>query len=115
MAEQTSAGAANLRSVAGRSSGRSIAPSVSRKMGRSSKSDGRDAPALRAERPLPLRGGFESLGDLRPQPVARHDGIDHLLRRQLVDVDVRLVLLAQLLDVGRPLALRLLLDLVEVD
>src|SRR5258705_5444921 len=100
MAEQTSAGAANLRSVAGRSSGRSIASSVSRKVGRSSKSDRRDPPALRAERPLPLRGGFESLGDLRPEPVARLDGAVDLLGGQLVDLDVLLVRLVHLLDVG---------------
>src|SRR5205823_4721301 len=51
---------------------------------RPEKLDRRHAPALRSERPLALRGGRESLDDLRAQAIARHDGVDHLLGGELV-------------------------------
>src|SRR2546427_5720860 len=116
MAEQTRAGAANLRRVARESSGRSMsAQPVTEDRPGTLLLYGSDAAPLGSQRALALRGRLEAPRDLGAQPVSRHDRVDHLLRSELVDVDVRLVLVAQLLDVGGPLGLGLLLDLVEVD
>src|SRR5438128_5327688 len=78
-------------------------------------SDGGDATAFEGAGAVALGGGGEAGDDLPAQAVARDDRFQDQLGGELEDVDVGLVLLAQVLHVRGALALRLLLDLVVVD